>query len=197
MSETVKRATVGVSGGRPIGVDEMRDVALKFLTPAYLEALEDQSTLDVNFVPIQLSSESALQQISLYIDQSDPKMELKLDIIEFVIAKLNSGLDASWYWVQNDQGIYGLLSFNTEVTAQALIRVNIGHISTLSSSVLGTVLKKATDFLGTMGIADVISSHLYMSKNEAGQFSIDPGIRKAFQEQGFKWKALINDSNTG
>jgi len=84
-------------------------------------------------------------------------MELKFEILQFVISKLNSGLDASWYWIQNDKGIYGLLSFNTEVTAQALIRVNIGHISTITSSVLPVVLGKAKEFIGDMGIADVIA----------------------------------------
>ena len=85
LGETAKRVTVGVTKGRKIEVDEMRDMTLNFLTPADLDAIADKSSLDVQFVPIDLTAARALQQIALYIDQSDPQMELKLEIMEFVI----------------------------------------------------------------------------------------------------------------
>ena len=47
LEDTCKRATVGGSGGRKIGVDEMRDLQLNFLTVADLETIEDKSKLDV------------------------------------------------------------------------------------------------------------------------------------------------------
>lgn len=103
-----------------------------------------------------------------------------------------------------DAQIRGLVIFNQESLStklpngRAAVKVQLHHLSTIDLQNRETILDMAMDYIWKfMHCAAVRINVFHFQAPGADQLRPDPELRKMLKDRKFKWKTVINDTETG
>jgi hypothetical protein len=134
---------------------------------------------------------SFYEKLDSTIAQSNHEATKVFDITE-------DGYDIFYvHLVDSDGKVYGLACLNYDPTNLGGHRCYIRHFSTISASHFKTGLQALIEYIWKEILCDDIRVEIYHFKDESGTQKVDPNVKAAYTELGFRWKTLTNNPTTG
>ena len=120
--------------------------------------------------------------------------------VEQMLRKMENGYEMHFMKIQQGGEMKGLVFFNMDHTQQTEFRAYIRHVSVLDKDDFSPAISAIVEFIWNELNADTIRIDLYHYKD--GDETVPKAnvmIKDALsmKRQGFKWKTLINDPETG
>ena len=116
-----------------------------------------------------------------------------------MLQKMSNGYSSHYMKLMAGSEMKGVVCFNVDHTCQTELRAYIRHITVKDQNDFVAALKVVIEFIWSQLNAATIRVDLYHFTDADGKLQANPDIKEALsmKRQGFKWKTLINDPETG
>lgn len=143
--------------------------------------------------------ESELEEfLNKYISAIDSRLLNSTYEIKQLITKQSFGYERHYFKIMKSGQIEGVAFFNIDHTDSNDWRVFIRHISLKDISLLEKAIRLVVEYIWKYVYCSNIRVEIFHIKDQqTGQMKVDPDIKTAYTNCGFKWKTLTNDPHTG
>ena len=153
---------------------------------------------EIRLVPLQVY-ETEIEKIFLdHTQQITDTMRCSFSSsIDEIIQICNSGQDSRWIQIKKGSSVVGLVAANINGSNFTVRRLQILYFTVTDISFYEEALRLLLDYFWRKDPCDDIWVGLYHMDDENGKLGVNKPIEEAYKKNGFRWKRITNDPDTG